>query len=843
MLGMWLSLILVSMSWLFSLHIYTQINYYWTFILIGIAVILSSFCFRKVKLEVSDNRYLFFCIPLLIACVILPFPYNLGPSILILSLLLFPFSKFFPLVFSLWIVGLLLIIQAPIPHLYMCFTAKFQQCDILTPLVYQILKFLGLPVSLSQHTIFIETMRELYEFPTTWDKLAIFPLLNLLIGGVILLKFFFRGQTLNIEFSPKFHIQGLTPIVVLFALTTIIYLIVRYIFMILIFLYLMYFVPYDEEASNVFLFWNPIIIMCSFIPYIFLLKFFNLQISPGIVHAQFNPLFFDKSRIRSIVFISLATFFIIGYFGFHDPGSHKEGRILIDEAHSDFEKTTQKYDTNWYGQESGYNYYCMADYLNYYYKLDRNFGTITSKLLSNYDILILKIPTSIFLNDEIEAIVEFVKAGGGLFLLGEHTNVFGSSAYLNPIAKRFGFYFRYDCLFDIEKKFEQLYRPPTILPHPIVQNMPCFLFATSCSIEPKYLLGENVILSSGLKSLDIDYSSSNFYPQVIDSSKMDFGSFIQAIGVRYGKGRVVGFTDSTCFSNFSAFIPGKPELLLGTMNWLNKENFLSWLNYLFLILGTILLVFGILNFRKKGGVLILITPVIFMTALGMLVFTIINKLNYPLPKPHTKPIQICFESKHSDFELPIEGFVEDNQRSFEIFYQWILRLSYFPIVREGVKKERSEVVVIINPKKEFTTKEVSKIKDYLALGGKVLLMDSPFNTNSTANSLLSTFGVKINHLQKLKSSSFYAQPFNNYYPLEVSSSPIEGGEPIFFATTGETIGSIIKEGKGSLVVLSFSDRFVDANMGVVESVIPDEELLSVYQLEFDIFEELVAGKL
>lgn len=835
MSGFWCSLVLISMSWLFSLHLYTSINYYWTFGLVGMAIILTGFCFRKIKQKNFDKRYLFLSVPLLIACLILPFPYNIGPGLLTLSLLLLPFSKFYSLSLSLWWNGLVLSCQSIIPHLYMCFTAKFQQCDILTPLIYQILRFLGTPVSLSQNTIFIKTMRQLYEFPTTWDKLAMFVFLNLLMGGIILLK---------LSSMPKRFLFRVGA----FALTTIIYLIIRYILMILIFLYSMYFVPYEYEGAHIFIFWQPIIIMISFIPYIFLLcNFFKGQI----VCIEPTPLCFDKNRIISLVLISLASFFIVGYFGFHDPGIPKQGRILIDEVHSDWEKTTQKYDTKWYGQESGYNYYCMADYLRYYYKLERNFGTITPHLLSDYDILILKIPTSKFSNEEIEAIEKFVKAGGGLFLLGEHTNVFGSSVYLNSIAKRFGFYFRYDCVFDIEKKFEQLYRPPKVLPHPIVQNMPCFLFATSCSIEPKSLLWENVMLSSGLKSLDIDYSSSNFYPQVIDATEMDFGAFLQTIGVKYGKGRVVGFTDSTCFSNFSAFIPGKPELLLGTMNWLNKKNLTgNGLNYIFLILAVGLLILGLLIFKGKDSFLI-ITSIIFMIALGIFAFTLINKLNYSLPKPHTKPVYVCFESKHSEIKLPIEGFVEDYEHSFEIFYQWVLRLGYFPMVEGDIKK--GEVVVIINPKKEWRPKEISQIKDYLNLGGKILLMDSPANATSTTNSLLSAFDVQINHQKKIDSSHLYAQPFNKYYPLRVLASPITnqrvktkdqaGWQPIFFATTtGEVIGVKLQHGKGSLVVLSFSDRFTDAKMGIVESTIPDEELTEVYQLEFDIIEGLVRGK-
>lgn len=163
------------------------------------------------------------------------------------------------------------------------------------------------------------------------------------------------------------------------------------------------------------------------------------------------------------------------------------------------------------------------------------------------------------------------------------------------------------------------------------------------------------------------------------------------------------------------------------------------------------------------------------------------------------------------------------------------------MVEKEIKKGKKEVVVIINPKKEFTSRDISQIKNYLAAGGKILLLDSPFNTTSTSNSFLSTFGVKINETKKIKSSSLYAPLFNKDYLVDVFSSPIEGGKSIFLSSTNDVIGTAIKEGKGVLVVLSFADRFTDAKMGGVESVIPDEELMQVYQLEFDIFEGLVEG--
>ena len=199
-------------------------------------------------------------------------------------------------------------------------------------------------------------------------------------------------------------------------------------------------------------------------------------------------------------------------YGFQDPGKEKQGRVLLDEKHSGWEKSTRKMDTEWYGNESGYNFYWMAEFINHHFPLTRNFEEITPALLSRYDILIIKNATAPFAEAEIAAIREFVRNGGGLYLMSEHTNVFGNSTYINPLAEAFGFSFRYDVLFDIEHKFEQLYYPPRLLPHPVVQHLPYFCFKVSCSIQPVSSQCEPIIISRGAKAQDIYYPSGNFYP-------------------------------------------------------------------------------------------------------------------------------------------------------------------------------------------------------------------------------------------------------------------------------------------------------------------------------------------
>ena len=506
----------------------------------------------------------------------------------------------------------------PLGQLYATFTSYSHNFFWLDGILYRIFSFFDLKVSYSQHVFYIQTIKDLYAFPTTWEKLALFPLLSIWVGSIPLLYLFSQQKTRD---ALKLLFSG------------IVYLVVRYVFMVLVFLYLMTFVKYKEEVCRVDIFWDVRFTLFTFLPYIYLLcRLIPLKIKEGVCPFVYEKLPFSSRTRKALVYFALAFFFLGWVYGFQDPGKEKQGRVLLDEKHSGWEKSTRKMDTEWYGNESGYNFYWMAEFINHHFPLTRNFVEITPELLSRYDILILKNATSSFAQSEIDAIRAFVRGGGGLFILSEHTNVFGNSTYLNPVAEEFGFSFRYDVLFDIEHKFEQLYYPPRLLPHPIVQNMPYFCFKVSCSIQPVSSRCESVMVSRGAKALDIFYPSGNFYPAVKDHSYMPFGAFLQMVGIKAGKGRVVGFSDSTTYSNFEAFFAGKPELLLGTLNWLNHTNRWNRLNVVFLILAVICFAGGVRTVQreKRAGAF-------YIWLVILAAFSLSSALFY-LPVPDTEDI-------------------------------------------------------------------------------------------------------------------------------------------------------------------------------------------------------------
>jgi hypothetical protein len=109
--------------------------------------------------------------------------------------------------------------------------------------------------------------------------------------------------------------------------------------------------------------------------------------------------------------------------GFQDPGAIKGGRVLVDEQHSNWEWADRPFDTTWFGPQSTYNYACLMDYLGHYFRVRSNQEQpLSDRLLTDVDVLILKVPTQPFTRGEVDSIVRFVERGGGLWLIGDHTN-------------------------------------------------------------------------------------------------------------------------------------------------------------------------------------------------------------------------------------------------------------------------------------------------------------------------------------------------------------------------------------------------------------------------------------
>jgi len=381
--------------------------------------------------------------------------------------------------------------------------------------------------------------------------------------------------------------------------------------------------------------------------------------------------------------------------------------------------------------------------------------------------------------------------------------------------------------------------------------MPTFDFATSCSLAAP-LTAENVIIGYGLASEYLDYSNPGFFSNMMLDTHDDYGLLLQAAAVKYGRGRVVAFTDSTVFSNYSMFFLGKPELALGVMEYLNRSNlYADLLNCAFLALAFIALGLAIYCLRKlhrMAVVAICLSAGVLSFGLSAWGFGTLNRTAYPLPCPHTDFTRICFVQDHSDFSLPGLLDYRNPESAFDTFYVWTQRLGYIPSVEPSLSEalEKGDVIVLINPVGDFTAPEIEATKRYIEQGGKVLLLDSVLNQNSTANQLLYVFGMQTG----LSSSSYLVsentpgqkseenESERNIGTISTPLLSIWGGEPLLADDEERVLVSVTRRGEGMLMVMTDSFSFSRAGIGYMYRK-PEPFELEMYEIEFYIFNYLL----
>lgn len=840
----WFGLALLSSSWLFGLNYYHNAQWLsWSIlVLTGIALLVGVDIREPQTIESVVSAVL-----LLPAVFLAPWPYRMAFLLIFIGLVLsvLPISSRWPYILNSALIlgGSILTVQSLGILFYENVTARSHELPWPWPnLLYSISRLLGIRAGLDSTNIALGTPRNCHRLGAT-TELFLDPLtLAFIVGGIVILCCLkYRSQLSHVSAESRIR-KGkrqfsLIKLLVIFIILIVAWLPIRSAILISIFMHRALRTEYDVKLVLMNQFWNPWLLMSFLlVPILLSLRFIHKHLDRNQRLISISDINCPKYLLAIVPIIIGSVMFITGML-LDLPGRRKESRVWVDEHHSTWEPTDKAFDTEWYGHDSGYNYYCIYDYISHFYDTSRLKTTIDDKTLMNCDVLIIKVPTERYEQEEISAIERFVEGGGGLLLIGEHTNVFNTGTYINDIARIFGFTFRYDCLFDIDTIFTQRYNP-SLVPHPIVQRMSPMDFAVSCSISPRASFGRAAIRSTGLKNLFADYHASNFYPQVEDKAESRYGAFLQLWTTHYGSGRVAAFTDSTIFSNFATFEPGKTELMLGMLEWLNHNNTPYPLQLCLIILSLPLFVIGVIFFKKKCVTcLVIVCAGVFGWSIAIVGTKIVHKHFMMLPKAVRPMVEVVIDRTVCNGPLSKSGFISGKKNGFGIFERWILRLGYFTYRKSGTEALTGDLVVFLDPNQTVTTDFREELVSYIEQGGKALVLDSPANTGSTANSLLYPFGLTVSPNMQLRGQ---LEASEKWPVIQIDSThEIKGGDPVAMVSNVPVIATACL-GKGTMTVVGFSSRFADAYMGTTGDVIPDNELRKVFDLQFSLLKDIVS---
>ena len=423
------SQVLLVITWLDALEVFGSLHQ-WGFVCLFASIALAA---RGIATDgapaIVDRRQLAAAAGVL-ACLAwtLPYPINLPPAMLASAAVVLALMSPMPLAIrcgaALAMIGLSSGCQGlgAVAIRYVSLRARY--LPVFNDLASPILGWLGLPATCTDGVLYINTSTQLLRIVPNVEKL-----------GVIQVVIFLAGILPWLLVTTRDAWWYLKLIVVVSA-----FLVWRYILLLCLY----------SQTQLADWFWDPVInalglfVLAACIHRILPRR--RLEIAMPGAKCELTV----REAALSAAVCAAATAALGWAIAFEDPGVRKQGRVIVDESHSDWERTEREYDTQWYGDMAGYNYATLYKHLGRYYSMKRHEkGAIDRRLLADCDVLILKTPTRAYADAEIATICAFVARGGGLYLIGDHTNVFGMTTYLNGVVERFGFAYGYDATYEM----------------------------------------------------------------------------------------------------------------------------------------------------------------------------------------------------------------------------------------------------------------------------------------------------------------------------------------------------------------------------------------------------------
>ena len=774
----WASLALSSVGWTLLVHLYTQTEPWLGMgflLLAGVCGVLAS---RGDEEEVFARRPVTM-VALLLATVgaaLFASPgFRASLGMLVCGLLLGARAGGIGRRISrgLLAVGSMAVAQGTSIGLYLLLVAELHgSATLLSSLGVGLLRIFGRAVSIVGETLYVSsTFGPIAVLPSR-DHFSLVTGVVILVGFLVLVFLSDGGQGWK---RLRAALAGMALVVL--------YLVIRYVLVLLAVL----------EDGSPRLLWNPAMLCLSFLPLIPVLAHFSGLVLPQAGTGGMRRAYGSRrSTALGAACALLVTVAVLTFLFLIPAGSSKEGMILFDEAHGEWETTAEPMRTDVYGLATTYNYASLADWLSYYAPVGRLTEPIDEEALRKASVLVLKTPSLPYSAEEIRAIDDFVRDGGGLFVIGDHTNVFGTTTALNPVLTRFGLALNYDSTYQLETGSFTIYRPTEPTLDPIAQHVDRFDFLTSCTIRAPFL-AYRTIADDRILSNQADYATRDFFPRERYNLQSLFGRFTQAAAVLHGTGRVVVFTDSTCFSNFSVFMDGYPDFLLGTFTFLSFENHripVRWLAGCVAALGIIGL--GAITWgRRELGLVGILIGVLAGWALFSLGAQHLHARWYELPDPAEDIPSVYFDLGLSDIEIepqPASSDLYDVSRQFDTLFVWTQRVQGIPqLVDDGSRGGTlpNRPIVIIDPVADLSDQALREIRRYVEEGGVLILADSCGRDASGTTLLLERLELALDGIcgqeRTLAESSVRTYPISPSLVLAVSQVGLGAGRVILIS--------------------------------------------------------------
>lgn len=547
----------------------------------------------------------------------------------------------------------------------------------------------------------------------------------------------------------------------------------------------------------------------------------------------------DTRRASLLAFTGLAALFLGLRWPEHRSGPLRPGQILWSDHHSgNWEPSRPLLRPDSFGSDHLYNASSLVEWLRHHLPVRVHAdGAITPELLRGVSVFVLKTPTRRLAPDEIQALVSWVEQGGGLLLVGDHTNLLGMGSYLNEVASHFDIEFQLDGSNAYSSGYFSRFSPAPLGAHPIVDGLGEIRFLTSCTLRcgPR---AHPFMVAHDVLSDPMDYSKPSFFGRLTITPRNGFGLFPLGAVSQHGKGAVIAFAESTTLSNFAAFQDETRNLYLRMLCHLAApERGSRTIALLLLVGGTGLAAAGLHSlFRRSTAVAViglglLATPA-WVAAQGL--YKSIGNSTRTQPRPAHPLAEVGFLIGRAyawDVPPAIGPMFVPPDYSFDALFVLPQRLGAFPrFVPSGSNPGNGlKTLVVVNPDRNPPEADRDVVARHLASGGHIVVLNPWVPEMDTpppwivGNAQASALG-----------QGTVPPPVPNLPGIPLARTPGTNQPPQVVAWREWSVGT------GRVTVLGPSAAFSRAGIGNVMAE-PDERQRALYQLLVEVFRRSIGN--
>ena len=532
------------------------------------------------------------------------------------------------------------------------------------------------------------------------------------------------------------------------------------------------------------------------------------------------------------------------------PDSRGTERVIIDETHGRWETVDAPFDTGRYGRDTVYNYRLMREWLQNRFQTDISLLPLINVVA---DVVIIKMPTKMFTEAEKSALRRFVREGGRLLVIGDHTNLFGTADVINDLLEWSGLQLKDDAVVAVGKRHHDMPRRWWNC-RPELSGVPYVEFQTGASVVSTTMSGRPLLIANRVVAEKAEYTNERFFGDLVPTLNDRPAPVCMAAVRRWGKGSVTLFSDSTVWSNFSFYAVTNERLFEALLNsGVPQRGLLTVLAMLLVVVVTVAARWRTLPHGAHSALGACVSDVAVAVSLLFLVSETL-----PACKGRNRALaekRVVFDARNSSASLRADvrsGGWQDLE-DYSTFYAWLSRSGLHPRFELGCAyDDPRQPVLLVDPKPLLGNAEVGRILAYLRSGGRMLVLLEPDASGVIpAGNLLERLGVKIMPARAKGAVCDALSPENNANPLALPFAMLSSGRaaplgvrmelgrleyglsgvtPLSATETGLVMAGEVDFGEGRVTVFARSKLFSEYFFGDVwGGTEPSAEKLQAYR--------------